>query len=688
MIIRNINEKCHPDSILDCIPLGICRVSLDERFQYANPTFSEKFSRKPDEILGCRLHEIVSNELYDLLKIHINSSHSNDELFAAVIVEHELVSSTVRISALPYRDDSGLRQGTIIVIREDRAYKSIKEKEKDIVLAALDSHSIVAVTDANGIITSVNDKFCGISQYSREELLGNTHKIVNSGHHPRKFFDELWKTISQGDIWHGEICNRAKDGSLYWVLSTIVPFLGEDGTPSKYVALRADISRLKDAEKQAQFLALYDPLTNLPNRRFLIDQLKRACAASARHGEYFALVSIDLDGFKRVNDTFGHVAGDALLRRTAIELRKCLRENDMIARMGGDEFLVILEELGCDADMALVHAAKIAKNIQSALSIPYQMNRSKIDFKDDGTIFTASIGVALASGNNVDVDMLLQQVDIAMYCAKNNGKNQVEFFDAKQQDKFSKIMALEADLHEAIRRQELRLFYQPIVDHNSRIVGMEALLRWFHPTKGMVPPGDFIPLAEESGLIVSIGRWVLEAACLQLSKWKDDPVTCEWGVGVNVSARQLNDPQFWEHILELPERFGIDPKKLCLELTETALIAAADYSLIEKFENIKAKGVKLALDDFGTGYSSLSHLKNFPLDQIKIDRSFVNSILDNRKDQAIAAAILGMAEYLELKVVAEGVETQEQFEYLRSVGCRAFQGYLFGRPEVAFSSSD
>lgn len=444
----------------------------------------------------------------------------------------------------------------------------------------------------------------------------------------------------------------------------------------------ADIARLRQLEQQARQLALYDPLTNLPNRRLLHERLNQSRAESAATGEYCALLSIDLDNFKSVNDLYGHPQGDLLLSNTARRLIQSVRLDDTVARTGGDEFVVILRDLGTERDQALSRIRHIAERILTALGQPYQTGAGE-NWGDHGVLSTPSIGAMPFNGTHLSNDELLQRSDMALYRAKANGRNQLALYDPAQLIEAQRRLTLEAELRGAIERQELRLYYQPLVDAQQRIIGMEALLRWQHPQLGLIPPASFTPLAEQNGLIVPIGQWVLDTACAQLASWQQQPHSRHWTLNVNISARQVNEPGFFELLQDCLSRSAIDPAGLCLELTESVLLKGIDPQLLGHLTQLQQHGVQLVLDDFGIGYSSLSYLKQLPLNWLKIDQSFVRTLLDDPRDKGIIAAILSLATALGLKVVAEGVENREQFDYLRNAGCDAFQGYLFGRPAPA-----
>jgi diguanylate cyclase (GGDEF)-like protein len=436
--------------------------------------------------------------------------------------------------------------------------------------------------------------------------------------------------------------------------------------------LELDIVRRKKAEQEIEQLAFYDDLTNLPNRRLLQDRLKQSFAASARHKFYGALLFIDLDNFKVLNDSKGHSFGDELLVMVSRRLQECAREGDTIARIGGDEFVAILDNLSTNPEQAAAIAEIVGEKFLEALDKPYLL----MDYEYRGT---ASIGVSLFHHQELSAEELLRRADTAMYQAKSKGQNTLRFYDPAMQAALEARMELENDLHLALSENQFRLFYQPQVNQDGKVFGAESLIRWQSPQKGLVPPMQFIPLAEETGLILPMGKWVLETACDQLKYWESDPVKAELQLAINVSARQFHQSNFVELVLETFINKGINPNKLKLELTESVVLEDI-HAVITKMHILKDAGIEFSMDDFGTGYSSLSYLSRLPISQLKIDQSFVRNIGVKHGDSIIVQTIIGMADNLGMSVIAEGVETEEQYAFLKENGCKLFQGYLFGKP--------
>ena len=537
---------------------------------------------------------------------------------------------------------------------------------------AFDAQEGMFITDANNVILRINQAFTDITGYATDETIGKTPGFLSSGRHDGKFYAAMHESIALTRSWRGEIWNRRKNGDIHPEWLTITAVTDSAGALTHYVSTLTDISQRKAAEEQIQNLAFYDPLTQLPNRRLLLDRLQQALASSARSDRTGALLFIDLDNFKLLNDTLGHDKGDLLLQQVARRLTQCVREGDSVARLGGDEFLLVLEELSGNATEAATQVKAIGEKILDALNRPYNLDGH--DYHN-----TPSIGVTLFSDHLCSVDELMKHADLAMYEAKKAGRNTLRFFDPRMQATITARAALEKDLREGLLQQQFLLYYQPQVNAAGHITGTEALLRWQHPQRGVVSPAVFIPLAEETHLILPIGQWVMEMACLQLVEWAKSPDTAHLSIAVNVSALQFRQADFADQVLAVLQRSGANPLKLKIELTESLLLDNVE-DIIAKMTVLKTRGIGFSLDDFGTGYSSLSYLKRLPLDQLKIDQTFVRDLLTDPNDAAIARTIVALAQSLGLSVIAEGVETTAQRDCLALQGCLAYQGYLFGRP--------
>jgi len=535
---------------------------------------------------------------------------------------------------------------------------------------AVNGAAIVGVTDVQGRILEVNDEFCNVSGYRRDELIGQNHRLVNSGHHSKQFFRDMYKTIAQGNIWRGEVCNRAKDGSQYWVDTTIVPMRDENDKIQGYFSLRIETTDRKRLLGKMQNLAYHDALTELPNRESLLRMIQGTI--DRNDGKNFALLFLDFDRFKLVNDTLGHRVGDELLKEIANRLRNILRRTDWIAqpaRLGGDEFVVLLNDLACPGDAVLV-----ADDLLQAFSEHYQLGNHKV-------YSTASIGVVTSDHRYKTATEMLSDADSAMYAAKDAGKNRCALFDQKLRFMAQTRLRVESELREAISQDELSLVYQPIVSLESgRMKGFEALIRWWRPQHGLVLPNDFIPIAEETGLIVPIGSWVLNEACRQFAVWRNqfgaDAPDC---IHVNVSRRQLQLPDLVEIVEESLHRHNVPPQCLHLEVTESMVMHDRSTSLVV-LNKLRGLGLKIDIDDFGTGYSSLSCLREFPIDTLKIDRSFVSDLEHAPELAALLSAVITLADNLDLEVIAEGIEDVNQLSILQALGCGYGQGYYFAKP--------
>ncbi|NVD73351.1 EAL domain-containing protein [Duganella sp. BJB1802] len=560
-----------------------------------------------------------------------------------------------------------------LVVHEDITERHVADADLRIAAIAFESSEGLMVTDSRGVILKVNRAFTRITGYTMAEAVGRTPRMLSSGRHDADFYKAMWAAIAEHGSWAGEIWNRRKNGEVYPEHLSIAAVRDQEGHISNYVAGLSDITLSKAASDAIRTLAFYDPLTRLPNRRMLLERLRQVLDASKLHDRYGALMFIDLDNFKTLNDTLGHNIGDLLLQQVGARLQACLRQGDTVARLGGDEFVVLLEGLGCDEPGAISHAEAVGGKILGELNRPYTLGAHQCHS-------TPSMGVTLFhDGWPAQPEELLMQADIAMYQAKQTGRNGMRFFDQKMQDSISSRARLEEALRHAILEQQFELYYQVQVDGLGKAIGAEALIRWRLADRSFMAPDSFIPVAEETGLIVPIGQWVMETACAQLRQWHDEPGMAHLVMAVNVSAAQFHQRDFCEQVRAALERHGVDPALLKLELTEGMLLENIEET-INIMQQLRHLGVRFSLDDFGTGYSSLQYLKRLPLSQLKIDRSFVRDLASDSSDQAIVLTIIAISRSLGLDVIAEGVETAEQAALLEQSGCHRYQGYLYGRP--------
>ncbi|WP_289140930.1 bifunctional diguanylate cyclase/phosphodiesterase [uncultured Brevibacillus sp.] len=659
------------------------------------------------------------------------------------------------------------------------------------VRAALDQSTIVAMTDHRGIILRANDQFCQISKYARHELIGQDHRLLNSGYHPKSFFKQMWACIGSGKIWRGEIRNRAKDGSYYWVDTTIVPFRNQEGKIYQYVSIRSnitarkqmeeevrqseekyriiaentsdiismidrngdflylspahksvwahdvpdeeirnmldwianedrdnflyaiehtfssrkeymvecrlnakrdkpiwtetklnpivdehdnvtcliqvtrDITERKQSEELIHYLAYHDALTELPNRRMYVQHLGKEIMQAKRFQSNMAVLFLDLDRFKDVNDSFGHDVGDLLLIEAAKRLKSCVKPGDMVGRLGGDEFTVLISNL-----TEREEAAAVAEQIMQVMQQPFYLNGQAFNI-------SSSIGISLFPQDGDNAEDLLKRADTALYTVKSRGRNGFDFFDPSMEAKSLERILMENELRKAIEQEHFQIYYQPKMDiKTGTLTGMEALVRWVHPELGIIPPNRFIPIAEESGMIIPLGEWILKEACMQNKRWHDQGY--ELKVSVNLSVRQIYQKDLLDMIKATLEETQLEPEWLELEITESIFVKMDEATVV--LQQIREIGIQISIDDFGTGYSSFSYIKSLPVDTIKIDASFIRDVHHNQESQAIVKAIVTIADSLNMKVVAEGIELNDQVAALQENGCGHGQGYLFSRP--------
>jgi len=645
-------------------------IDREGRFTYANEEAEHLLGREGPQLLGRQIWSLFQKTVRLRLEEQFRRSFASGEILE---VEEFDANVSRRIEARCYPFGAGLAVHLRDVTTRHKSQEQLRLLESSI--ARL--NDIVIITEAGPFnapgprIVFVNEAFERRTGYSPQEVLGRTPRLLQGPGTQRKELDRIRSAMEQWQPARVDLINYKKNGEAFWVDLEVSPVWDHERRLTHWVAVGRDITERKMAEEKIQYLAFYDPLTRLPNRQLLLDRLHRALSDRDRPHEG-ALMFIDLDNFKVLNDTLGHQKGDLLLQQVAERLRSCVARGDTVARLGGDEFVILLENSGHKPLEPAAGARIVSERILAKLGEPYVLS---------GYLHhsTCSIGVTLFGRAPWTVSELLKQADLAMYQAKNAGRNTVCFFDPEMQAVATANAALATDLREAWREGQFLIDYQPQVGADGRMTGVEALLRWKHPNRDMVPPSDFIPTAEETSLIIPIGRWVLEQACEQLAAWADRPDRRHLSIAVNVSVRQFRHPDFVDEVMTAIKHAGIPPQKLKLELTESLLADGIEVT-VAKMGSLKEMGVTLSLDDFGMGYSSLSYLKRLPLDQLKIDREFVKDILTDANDAAIARTIVRLAQSLGLGVIAEGVETEAQRAFLAQQGCHEYQGYLFCPP--------
>jgi diguanylate cyclase (GGDEF)-like protein/PAS domain S-box-containing protein len=661
--------------LLDSTAEGIFGSDLNGSCIFVNPAALKMLGyHSADELLGKNMHAAVHHSHADgrpypmhecrgLEAVrHGNGVRIDDEVFWKANGQ----SFPVEYWAYPV-----MRNGNLIgsVVTFSDITERIKAQNEQRLAAQVfdNSREAIVITDADNRIITVNQAFTKITGYPPAEVQGQNPRILASGEHGSDFYAAMWQSITANGHWQGEIWNRRKSGEIYPEWLSISSVRDIRGNLTHYIAIFADISELKAADERIRFLAQHDALTGLPNRILLQDRLLQAMAIAQRDSEKIAILFIDLDHFKTINDSLGHHVGDRLLQEVAARLSGCVRAIDTVSRQGGDEFVIVLAQIRNPAD-----AAHVAQKILTSVALPYDIDGLELHI-------TPSIGIAVYPDDGRDSESLIKNADAALYHAKENGRNNYQYFTESLNTRAFERLSLENSLRRALERGEFRLHYQPLIDLTSgAIVGVEALIRWQHPDFGLVMPDRFIMVAEDTGLIVPIGEWVIQEACRQNNAWQKaglPPIR----VSVNLSALQFKQRNLDEVIARILAESGVSPGLLELELTESAIMNGTE-STVETLRNFKTMGLRLSIDDFGTGYSSLSYLKRFPIDKLKIDRSFVRDVSTDPDDAAIASAIIAMAHSLRLKVIAEGVETKEQLDFLLREGCDGAQGYYYSKP--------
>jgi diguanylate cyclase (GGDEF)-like protein/PAS domain S-box-containing protein len=658
------------------VPDNIVRYSLDGRLLYLNRTLERTLGVSAADVVGKTAREIAPDGRYDALAaavLQVGASGDNVELEQVVPgPDGKPRYHLIRIVAEPGPDG---RPASVLAVGRDLTEQKLAEEELRLAASVFhNSAEGVLVTDASGCIVSVNPAFTDITGYSEAEAIGKKPSLLRSDRQGVEFYRAMWHALTHDGRWQGEIWNRKKSGEAYLEWLTINRIDDSVGTPVRYVSVFHDITEMRRKDERIHHLAFHDALTGLPNRTLIHDRLQHALDRAQRQQGRLSVTFIDLDRFKGVNDALGHDIGDLLLQEVARRIQGRLRAADTVARLGGDEFVVLMEELG-EAE----HCASLAQELIAVIAQPMQLRGYTVEIG-------ASLGTAFYPEDGSDPLELMKRADTAMYAAKAAGRNTYRFFQQEMLDRTSQRLTLEMDLRRAIANHDLELHYQPRVAlATTEPQGVEALVRWRHPIRGLLPPNEFIPLAEESGLILDVGAWVLNEACRQAAAWQAGGRSVR--IAVNVSARQLEAGDLVERIADLTRLHGIAPADLEIELTESAVMANPEHAA-GLFARLRALGVTVAVDDFGTGYSSLAYLRRLPIDILKIDRSFVMAADRDEDDAQIVKTILALGQTLKLTVVAEGIETQGQADLLRALGCDQAQGYLFSRPLPADAIAD
>jgi diguanylate cyclase (GGDEF)-like protein/PAS domain S-box-containing protein len=675
--LRDSRENLH--RLLDSMAEAAYGVDFDGNCTFVNRAFLKILGYQDEnEVLGKRAHTLIHHSHAD------GSAHPENECKMrrsyltneAINVSDEVfwrkdgVAIPVEYWSNPIIAD-GVVVGTIATFVDITERKRV---EAQLGLAAQvfeQSGEGIMITDAQCNIVMINQAFTTVTGYSEAEVMGQNPRMLSSGRHDRAFYGAMWEAIATQGRWQGEVWNRRKDGSLYPELLSIIRVFDKKGEVSHYIGISSDITQHKAAQERIQRLAHFDPLTGLPNRALLNDRISHEFSVAQRHHTQVVVMFVDLDHFKNVNDTLGHRIGDALLIAVATRLKSTVRDVDTVSRQGGDEFVLILPDTDADG------AAHVAGKLLEAFAQPYQIESFELTV-------TLSIGIAIYPGDGENFEVLAKSADAAMYRAKHDGRNTYRFFTMEMQARSAQNLHMENALRRALERNQLLLHYQPQISlRDGRIIGVEALLRWQHPELGMIPPADFIPLAEESGQILKIGEWVLRSAVRQIKAWMDDGLV-PMVMAVNLSAVQFRHPHLPELVTQILDEEKLAPQYLELELTEGVAMDDAPAA-IAVMDRLHARGIRMSIDDFGTGYSSLSYLKRFKVYKLKIDQSFVRDIGNDPEDRAIVVAIIGLASSLGLQTIAEGVETEGQLAFLREQGCDEVQGYFYSKPLTAES---
>ncbi|WP_372598391.1 EAL domain-containing protein [Amphritea sp.] len=653
-------------------PAAVVITDINGIIEYINPKAEQVSGYTLDEVTGKRPSIFSSGDISPINYQDMWQQMLDGKAWQGTFLNRRkngtLYWESATISAV--RDPDG-EITHFVAVKEDITERRSTEEQLRMNAAVFETtNEGIIITTPDARIISVNPAFTEITGYTAEEVIGKTPQLFQSGKQKDSFYQEMWQTLEQEGSWSGEVWNKRRNGSIYPQWLSIAAVRNSDGTLEQYVAVFSDMTQRKDAEEKIIQQANFDALTALPNRTMLKRELAQIQQHCDQTDSNCALLFIDLDRFKAVNDTLGHSVGDEMLQQVSVRLAAVIRDTDLLTRFGGDEFVIVLQNIAEPDDAALT-----AKRVIEVLSPPFQLAGRTL-------YIGASVGISCYPSDASNCDSMLRNADMAMYLAKDRGRNQYQFYNAEMREHVKNRTDMEQALRLALERDEFELYYQPICNlETRRVVSVEALIRWHQPGKGIIGPGEFIPLAEETGLIQPIGLWVLQRSCEQLQQWQEQCVD-DLCLSVNVSSnqRQLGfNAQIAEKIIK---DTGADPRKLVFEITESMFLDSSDDA-VTWLKQFKALGARLAIDDFGTGYSSLSYLKQFPIDKLKIDRTFVRDLPDNQEDASLVKAIIAMSQSLSLELIAEGVETQEQLEYLHESGCSNIQGFLLSKPVTA-----
>jgi diguanylate cyclase (GGDEF)-like protein/PAS domain S-box-containing protein len=674
--LKHSEEQKH--LLLNSTAEAIYGVSVDGVCEFVNDACLKMLGyEKPADLVGKNMHALIHHTYpdgrpYPKESCHVRLSTLKGEM---THIEDEVhwrsdgTSFPVEYWSRPIFKNNNL-VGAVVTFIDISERKKVEEQLLKLSSAIEQTADAISITDARGVIEYVNPAFENITGYSSGQIIGKKPDILKSGEHGDEFYRRVWKELTAGRVFNDVFVNKRNDGSMYYEEKTITPILNSENEITHFISTSRDITGRVETEKQLHHIAHHDVLTDLPNRVLFLDRLKQALARARWHGRTVAVLFLDVDRFKNINDTLGHESGDMLLRQFSRRLTSCLRERDTIARFGGDEFVILLDDIARMSDVEV-----LAQKILDKLVSPIVVNDNKLHV-------TASIGISLFPEDGEDSSTLLRHADLAMYRAKDDGRNSYEFYSSEMTAHAFERLNLENSLRQALEQQQYVIFYQPQINVlTGSVVGVEALLRWRHPELGLVTPDSFIPVLEETGLIVPVGGWVLHTACEQLARWRQQGFT-SLKLSVNLSNRQFCSADLGTVIKSVLAKNKIPHELLELEITESMMMSNEPLASA-LFEELVALGVQLSIDDFGTGYSSLSYLTKLSIDTLKIDRSFIVDVLSNEDDAAIAEAIVRLGQSLRLNLVAEGVETEQQLRFLESIDCHVMQGYLFCRPVPA-----